>query len=247
MSTTVLRPLPIQSRTGKARPAPGAPAPSTVDAESSGARLNPGSAPTGDGDFGRMDSALLMRMLRNAIERRQIDTTLARVVLHDTLTSLPNRTLFCDRLDQALLQGERYGRAVALLALDLDGFAALNNRWGHETGNLVLQEVARRLVSCTRQSDTVARIGADEFALILPDVGAGNNAEVVARKLLAAVTAPLTADGYELTVTSSIGISLFPLDAASLDGMIARATAALRHAVAHGRNSYLFSKHMQVL
>lgn len=247
MSTTVLRPLPIQPKTGKVRPAPGTPAPSTVEAQSCGAPLNPGSAPAGDGDFGRMDSALLVRMLRNAIERRQIDATLTRMVLHDTLTGLPNRTLFCDRLDQALLQAERYGRAVALLALDLDGFTALNSRWGHEIGNLVLQEVAQRLVSRTRRSDTVARVGADEFALILPEVGAGNNAEVVARKLLAAVAAPLMADGYELAVSSSIGISLFPLDAVDLDGMITGATSALRHAMAHGRNSYLFSKHMQVL
>lgn len=176
--------------------------------------------------------------LRIEKELRESRSRLYRLAHHDSLTSLPNRLLFEDRLDQAILKAGRTGTKVAILFLDLDRFKVVNDTLGHDVGDELLKEVAARLQKQCRQSDTVARIGGDEFVFILDNIQHRKNAEVVAGKVMDTMARPVRINSHELQVSASIGIALYPDDSAEIDGVIKCADTALYQAKGEGRNNY---------
>jgi diguanylate cyclase (GGDEF)-like protein/PAS domain S-box-containing protein len=145
-------------------------------------------------------------------ERKKAEELLKYNALHDSLTALPNRRLFEDRLDQAVKTARRLGGQTALLYLDLDGFKLVNDLYGHDAGDIVLREAAARIRSCIRTSDTAARIGGDEFVVILQDVAGRDDARMVSRKIVDAIQQPFPVSAQGCRVRVSIGISLFPDD-----------------------------------
>ena len=151
---------------------------------------------------------------RDVTERDEELQRLAHAATHDSLTDLPNRSLFLDRLGQALRQAQRRREPFTLAIVDLDDFRATNNGFGHLAGDAVLQAVADRTRTCLREVDTVARIGGDEFALILPGADAAAAARVL-DKVVAANAAPLCVEGRSLAVSVSVGGSTYPLDGTS--------------------------------
>ena len=178
--------------------------------------------------------------LRIEEELRASQSHLYRLAHHDSLTGLPNRLLFRDRLDQAVVKAQRRRSRVAVLFLDLDRFKAINDTLGHDVGDALLVEVAGRLQRQCRQSDTVARLGGDEFVFLLDDIARAEDAAVVAAKILASLERPVTAAGRELTVATSIGIALYPDHAATADELIKYADRALYTAKDQGRGRFLF-------
>jgi diguanylate cyclase (GGDEF)-like protein len=143
------------------------------------------------------------------VARHRAEEAFAQQALHDSLTKLPNRRLFCDRLAQAIKVAQRHQTACAVLLLDLDGFKQINDQWGHATGDLLLHEISRRLEGSIRASDTVARWGGDEFALVLTDSGT-EGAIHTAQRVLQELTHPLLLAGTRAAITPSIGIALYP-------------------------------------
>lgn len=158
----------------------------------------------------------------------------------DTLTRLPNRVLFYDRLTQALLQAWRLKQKVAIFFVDLDQFKDINDTLGHRIGDLLLVEVARRFNEIVRLSDTVGRMGGDEFTLFLQNIGTAENAARVAQKLGANIARPYMIDGHEIFITASIGITLFPNDGETADELLKNADAAMYHVKEHGKNAFQF-------
>ena len=177
---------------------------------------------------------------RNISELKASEEQILRHAYYDSLTGLPNRALFRDRLDQELRHSARTGRRLALLYLDLDGFKEVNDRYGHPEGDLLLQEAGRRLESCVRASDTVARLGGDEFTVILTDFLRYTHIEVLAREILAELARPFRIQGKELRISCSIGITVYPHDATSPDELIRNADQAMFVAKKAGRNRYNF-------
>jgi len=159
---------------------------------------------------------------------------------HDTLTGLPNRLLFADRLGQAIRQAHRDQRQVALLFLDLDGFKSINDSLGHPAGDQVLKQVAERMLDLVREGDTVARLGGDEFTVILAGLADGSAAGLVAHKLGEAFRRPFTVDGRAIYGTTSIGISLFPQDGSDVDTLVRNADSAMYRAKDQGRDTFRF-------
>jgi len=172
-------------------------------------------------------------------EVKQSQDKLDHLAHHDPLTALPNRLLFHDRLQHAMVRCARAGQQLAVLFIDLDRFKNVNDTLGHHVGDLLLKQVAGQLSACLREGDTLARLGGDEFIVLLEDVG-GPGAAHVAEKLMALFEQPLTVSGYELFVTGSVGISLFPQDATDLNMLIRNADVAMYQAKARGRNGYQF-------
>jgi diguanylate cyclase len=152
---------------------------------------------------------------------------------HDPLTGLPNRALLFDRLEQAMLQAKRQHKAVGLLLLDLDRFKAVNDRFGHNMGDLLLHHVAGRLLGCIRGCDTACRYGGDEFVIMLPEAGGAEDAEVVKQKLRTRLSAPFRLGDYLVTIGASIGAAVFTGGAASCAELIGAADAAMYRAKAH--------------
>lgn len=165
---------------------------------------------------------------------------LERLANYDSLTGLPNRTLFMDRLGHALRRAVRNRIGTALLFLDLDRFKKINDTLGHGVGDAVLRDTAERLCRCVRGSDTVARLGGDEFTIILEDVEVPRGVERVAREILAALSAPRTIDAHTLFVTASIGIAICPKDGESADELLRRADRSMYLAKGGGRGDYRF-------
>lgn len=174
-------------------------------------------------------------------QRRNAESQIVYQALHDALTSLPNRTLFHDRLTQALAQGRRHGDPLAVLFLDLDQFKAVNDTLGHAAGDRLLIAIADRLQRTVRASDTVARVGGDELAFLLPGIERAEDAARAAQKILDAVSRPLEIDGHPLYVTASIGISLFPADGEEAEALLSSADIAMYRAKDLGRNGYQLS------
>ena len=182
---------------------------------------------------------------RDVTERKQAEETLQHLAYRDTLTELPNRFLFHDRLEQALEQARRRGNGVSVMYVDLDRFKVVNDTLGHTVGDRLLQIVAKRLRDVLRADDTIARLGGDEFAVILPDVDRAEHAGSVGRKLLASLHAPIMVDGHELHVTASVGISVFPTDGMDVVTLLKHADAALYRSKDLGRNNVqLFASSM---
>lgn len=159
---------------------------------------------------------------------------------HDYLTGLPNRLLLSDRINQAIALAPRHGKYVALLFLDLDGFKDVNDTLGHSAGDLLLKSIAERLAACVRASDTVSRQGGDEFIILLAEVSQMADAAVTARRILRAIGEVHELEGQNLSVTTSIGVSVYPHDGADASALIKAADAAMYEAKAAGRNGYQF-------
>ena len=173
-------------------------------------------------------------------ERKATEQKIEFLAHYDSLTRLPNRALFADRLKLALVSAGRNEKKVGLLFLDLDKFKSINDTLGHLAGDLLLQSVALRLKSCVRESDTACRQGGDEFMILLPDVGSAVDVEKVAQKIIAAMTAPHQIMGQELAVTFSVGASIFPDNAVDSEALIKCADDAMYRAKERGRNNYQF-------
>jgi diguanylate cyclase (GGDEF)-like protein len=177
--------------------------------------------------------------------RREAEVQLERQALHDSLTGLPNRVLLHDRLDQALRVTKRYSDSTALLFLDLDRFKAVNDGYGHHTGDLLLIEISRRLAQAVRASDTIARLGGDEFAVLLLKSDAAG-AMTAARALRAAVIEPVVIDGYQLSVDVSIGIAVSPEHGTDAQLLMQHADLAMYAAKAAGGGATIYRETLAV-
>ncbi|MFN7086735.1 MAG: putative bifunctional diguanylate cyclase/phosphodiesterase [Burkholderiales bacterium] len=174
-------------------------------------------------------------------ERKRHEAIITYQAYHDALTGLPNRILFRDRLDQALAVARRHDkRNLAVMFLDLDRFKFINDSLGHDAGDQLLKEVARRLRASVRETDTVARLGGDEFTVLLPEISGPQSAETVAAKILAATRQPYHLADKELFVTSSIGISVYPADGEDAETLMKNADTAMYHVKEQGRAGYCF-------
>lgn len=176
-----------------------------------------------------------------ARQRERDEETIRHLAHHDPLTGLPNRKLFSDRLLVTLAKAKRNDRMAALMFIDLDRFKEINDTLGHAVGDKVLQAVGERLRGLLRESDTVGRIGGDEFTIILDDVADAAHAGTVAEKIREAFSAPVTTEGEaDIVVTPSTGIALYPRDADNVDALMKAADAAMYDAKAAGRNAHRF-------
>ena len=182
-----------------------------------------------------MDTAARIAAL--ACEHGAMASRLTHQAHHDALTGLPNRVLLEDRLTQSLAQARRNQQQVALLFVDLDGFKGVNDTLGHAAGDTLLKQVAARLAWGVRASDTLARMGGDEFAVVLHDVRDTPSAMRVAEKLLEALSEPFALEGRELRISASIGLAFFPEDGADADTLLRHADVAMYRAKASGRNT----------
>ena len=177
-----------------------------------------------------------VRLMELVLQREQEVAKVRHFAYHDELTGLPNRTLLLDRLNQALVRAKRQHKELALLLLDLDEFKEINDRLGHVAGDKLLRQVAERLSSCIRGSDTACRYGGDEFVLMLPEVDGERRALEVAEKIRVRLARPYVVDGHSILVTASIGVALYPVDGMTQDALIKYADAAMYLAKA-GKNS----------
>lgn len=162
--------------------------------------------------------------------------------LHDSLTGLPNRVLFGDRLEAAINFAHRNEQILAVMFIDLDGFKAVNDNYGHAVGDLLLKAVVERLKQNTRESDTLARLGGDEFMLILLQVRGKENATNVARKLQASFKEAFKINEHSFSITASIGISIYPFNSQDADTLTRQADSAMYQAKEAGKNTFRFYK-----
>lgn len=173
-----------------------------------------------------------------ALERQQAQEKIEYLAQHDALTGLPNRTLLEDRLTQAILYSQRYNRRVTVVFIDLDNFKLINDSLGHNQGDELLKTVAKRMQRSVRQSDTVVRLGGDEFIVILFDQP--EKTELIGpmlKQIQQAIAQPLTLDGHDISVTCSIGVAIYPTDGQSVETLMMNADAAMYQAKANGRNN----------
>ena len=186
------------------------------------------------------DGVVVTRAIfRDITQRKLAEERLNALAHYDTLTGLPNRLLFQDRLAQALSQARRERRLVGLLYLDLDRFKRINDTLGHTVGDQLLKTVAQRLVGCVRASNAVSRLGGDEFTIVLPGLTTPEGAAVVARKILRAVSQPVSVQGHEVFVTPSIGVTVSPTDGDDIEILLKNADTAMYRAKERG-NTYQF-------
>lgn len=181
-----------------------------------------------------------MAILSDISERKRTEEQTRHLAEHDFLTDLPNRVLLLDRLSLALAAARRKLSMLAILYLDIDHFKHINDSMGHHVGDLLLKEVARRLVRCVRSVDTVSRHGGDEFVIILAEVGGIDQAAHVAASVLQAIAQVYQLGSYELQVSASIGVAIFPSDGEDIDSLIHNADTAMYHAKQLGRNNFQF-------
>ncbi len=188
----------------------------------------------------KVDGNQLVRALRYAIERKRLEENIKRMAHHDALTNLPNRALLDDRLVVALAHARRNKEMLAVLYLDLDGFKAVNDTHGHTIGDQLLKDVAKRLTNLLRDEDTVARMGGDEFTLLLTEIKQKEDAAKVANKILNAMKEPVALDTYTLNITTSVGIALYPSDGEDAETLLRNADTAMYKVKENGRNAYHF-------
>jgi diguanylate cyclase (GGDEF)-like protein/PAS domain S-box-containing protein len=181
-------------------------------------------------------------VFRDVSVARAMSQQMAHSAEHDFLTGLPNRMLLNDRISQAIVSAHRNVKSLAVLFLDLDGFKHINDSLGHPVGDLLLQSIAKRLVLCSRASDTVSRQGGDEFVVLLSETQQSDHASIAARRMLESVAEPHSIGEHELHVTVSIGVSVFPEDGLDAETLLKNADTAMYQAKEHGRNSYQYFK-----
>jgi diguanylate cyclase (GGDEF)-like protein/PAS domain S-box-containing protein/hemerythrin-like metal-binding protein len=180
--------------------------------------------------------------MRDITERKQVESKITYLAFHDKLTALPNRELFYDRLSHAISQARRRHDKLALFFLDLDGFKAVNDDYGHEAGDTVLKAVAMRLQACVRGADTIARLGGDEFTVILSEVEKPDDVNNIAEKILQKLSEPVLLHGVQkCAIGVSIGIALFPDDGYELDKLVSAADGAMYESKARGKNTYTYA------
>lgn len=191
-------------------------------------------------------------------QRKIAQEKISHMAFHDALTGLPNRHLLKDRLNQAIKSAHNRNRLVATLFLDLDNFKRINDTLGHNTGDLLLQGISKRLQECVRKSDTisrpdnsagasVARFGGDEFMVLLSEISAIQNAAQVANRILNVLAQPFMIDNHEVFITSSIGISIFPHDGTDAEILLKNADTAMYYAKEQGKNNFQFyAQHMNI-
>ncbi|HEX3031419.1 MAG TPA: EAL domain-containing protein, partial [Bacillota bacterium] len=178
-------------------------------------------------------------VLRDITEQKEMVHQLIHQAHHDALTALPNRLLFHERLELELKRAKRKKQVLAVLFLDLDRFKLVNDMMGHAIGDELLKEVTQRLVGCVRESDTIARMGGDEFTLLLPEISSVQDAEIVANKILATMQKPWKYANQEFQVTTSIGIATYPADGTEIETLLKHADIAMYRAKEVGRNNYV--------
>jgi diguanylate cyclase (GGDEF)-like protein/PAS domain S-box-containing protein len=172
--------------------------------------------------------------------RKQSEERLQFLASHDALTHLPNRALLQERIEQALLRAQRSHKKIAVLFIDLDRFKVINDTLGHQAGDMLLQEAARRLKECLRLSDTVARQGGDEFVVLVEDFADAQYLTAVARKIMSVLAQPFVLLNQELYISASIGISVYPEDGVDLFALLKNADVAMYRAKEHGKNTFHF-------
>ena len=177
---------------------------------------------------------------RNITDRKRAEAKIQYLATHDGLTALPNRAMFGQLLSHALRSAKRYERKFAVLFIDLDRFKLVNDTLGHEAGDVLLKEMARRLKECLRASDVIARLGGDEFVVLVQEVNEAEQVTAVARKILAAAIKPMDILGHEIRVTASIGISVYPGDAEDEQSLMKNADVAMYLAKEEGKNNFQF-------
>ena len=177
---------------------------------------------------------------RDITDRIEAEEIIRFQAYHDMLTRLPNRTLLKDRLHQAIAHAKRNKNKLSVMFLDLDRFKVINDTLGHMVGDKLLQAVAMRLRHCLREGDTLARIGGDEFTLLLPEVHSKNDAEIIASKIIKSLKMPFKIDNHELFVSTSIGISQYPEDGQTMESLIKHADIAMYSVKGKGKNGYEF-------
>ena len=188
---------------------------------------------------GKIDGNILERSLLFAIERKRAEDTINILAYHDSLTGLPSRALFNDRFTMAMADSKRNDKNTALIMLDLDHFKDVNDTFGHDAGDDMLKEVSSRLTSILRQTDTVCRMGGDEFALLISDANVKEMIEEVAQRILAAIGKPFSLHGVKAWISASLGIAIYPEDGENLEILFKHADMAMYEVKKVGRNNYL--------
>ena len=182
----------------------------------------------------------LVTTCEDITERRRAAEQIENLAYRDTLTGLPNRRLFTDRLDVAVTNAQRQRQKLAVIFADLDGFKLVNDSLGHDWGDELLRNVARRIEGCVRHGDTVARLGGDEFTLILPGIEKIADAEKIATKMLDTLRPPLKLGQHEFFVTASLGVAVYPDHGDSVEALLKNADAAMYRAKEDGRDTFRF-------
>jgi two-component system, cell cycle response regulator len=182
----------------------------------------------------------LTRSIRYAIERKRAEERLTYLAQYDQLTGLVNRTLFRDRLIQAMARSKRLQQPLGLMLLDLDRFKAVNDTMGHDVGDQLLKAVAGRLQACVREVDTVARMGGDEFTIILEGLSSEGDIIMVAQRITDSLAEPFPLDERKASIGVSIGITVYPSDDHEIDDLLKHADAAMYRAKQQGGNSFQF-------
>jgi diguanylate cyclase (GGDEF)-like protein len=190
-------------------------------------------------------SSIPSYLIAQGIVRRKLhQLELIHLATFDQLTGLPNRSLFFDRLDQALKQASRYKRQFALLFLDLDGFKDVNDSLGHDAGDELLVVVAEKLVNAVRKADTVARLAGDEFTIILTDIQSATDPEKFAQKILNELSTPFSIKQNEIKITASIGIGIFSVEDETAETLLKKSDSAMYEAKRQGKNTYKIFKNI---
>jgi diguanylate cyclase (GGDEF)-like protein/PAS domain S-box-containing protein len=179
-------------------------------------------------------------ILSDITPMKAVEAQLRHVAHHDPLTGLPNRLLFANALQLSIARAERHRQCIALLFIDLDRFKLINDSLGHAAGDELLVEMARRLKAVVRAEDAVARLGGDEFTVIVEEVASPDDAAVLSRKIITALSQPATLAGREVAVAASVGVAMYPDDAATVENPCKAADSAMYHAKERGRGTYDF-------
>jgi len=182
----------------------------------------------------------ILSINRDITERKKMEKAIKDLAYQDPLTALPNRLLFNDRIDVALEHAKRKNQKLALMFLDLDQFKGINDMFGHRIGDLLLKEAADRLKSILRKSDTIARMGGDEFIILLPEIKTKKDVEKIARKILEVIKKPYLIENLGFSITTSIGLALYPDDGESVDDLMRKADYAMYQVKGKGKNNYQF-------
>ena len=180
----------------------------------------------------RLDGTLLMQSVTLAVERKRVEVEMARLAYHDELTGLPNHAFLAEELDRSLRR--RSHRSVGLIMLDLDGFAAINTDLGHRAGDLVLAEIAQRLEDATRDADLIARIGADEFAVVCEQLETTDEIDAIVGRLVEAIDRPMVLPGATIRMSATAGVAVAP-DRSTPEALFAAARAGIASARRDGR------------
>jgi diguanylate cyclase (GGDEF)-like protein len=189
---------------------------------------------------GQGQPELLARSIRYAIERKRAEERLTYLAQYDQLTGLVNRTLFRDRLVQAMARSKRLQQPLGLMLLDLDRFKSVNDTMGHDVGDQLLKAVADRLRECVREVDTVARMGGDEFTIILEGLSCDQDITLVARRIIKSLTEPFRLREHQASIGVSIGITVYPHDDHEIDDLLKHADAAMYRAKQKGGSAFEF-------